>query len=222
VNRRVYLADNSRLRPDAHRQRASVEQICRLHGLMAAWPSEHALFPTGHTIVQRVAVGLLIDDPRPGRLLHGAWRFISECAALVAEITPLRCDDYHMSAVVAFEIGVAVAMEIPVFAWTADVYQGEPPGPRQCRTMRDRICAVKMSPDGNWRDDDDNLVENFGDRIGAVNMSPDGNWRDDDGNLVENFDMVDFARIAGNFVTLSGSRSRAIGSCAEYLKARVG
>ncbi len=94
-----------------------------------------------------------------------------------------------MNPLVAFEIGVAVVHAIPVFAWTTDVF----PGGRLMDQFA-RLVAVA--------DDDD--------------VSPDGNYRDDEDNLIENFGMVEFAAIAGNFVSLSSSLADAIGRCAEY------
>ena len=121
ANRKIYLADNSRLRADADRERVRAEVVRQQHGLAAEWPSEHFLLPAGHSIADRRAVGLPLDgDQEPGRALRKAWRWIGKCDAIVAEVTPFRGD--HMNPVIAFEIGVAVALEIPVFAWTGSVY----------------------------------------------------------------------------------------------------
>jgi len=184
---KIYFADNSRLRPNANDHRAETEGFCLNYGLAAEWPSEHFLFPTGLTIAERLEAGLPIDDPAPGRVLHKSWRLIGDCQAVVAEISAFR--GVHMNPLVAFEIGVAVVHAIPVFAWTTDVF----PGGRLMDQFA-RLVAVA--------DDDD--------------VSPDGNYRDDEDNLIENFGMVEFAAIAGNFVSLSSSLADAIGRCAEY------
>ncbi len=185
---KIYLADNSRLRPDAHRQRAAIEQICDRHGLVAEWPSEHLFFPTGLTVSARLKVGPPIDDPAARRGLAKSWRLIGNCQALVAEVSAFR--GAHMSPLIAFEIGVAVVHAVPVFAWTKDVA-------------------------------DARFIDLF-ERFMCINddVSPDGNWRDDDGDLVENFGLVEFAAIAGNFVSLSRSIEDAIAAATRRLKAR--
>lgn len=173
------------MRPHAHEHRAETEGFCLNYRLVAEWPSEHFLFPTGLTIAQRLEAGLPIDDPAPGRVLHKSWRLIGDCQAVVAEVTAFRGG--HMSPLIAFEIGVAVVHAIPVFAWTADVAD------KQFIDLFERFMCIN----------DD--------------VSPDGNWRDEDGDLVENFGMVEFAAIAGNFVSLSASLEDAIARCAEHL-----
>jgi nucleoside 2-deoxyribosyltransferase len=182
---RIYFADNSRLRSDAHGYRAETEGLCLNYRMVAEWPFEHFLFPTGLTITQRLEAGLPIDDPAAVRVVHKSWRLICNCQAIVAEVSAFR--GAHMNPLVAFEIGVAVVHKIPVFAWTKDV-----------------------TADGEFID----LFE----RLMCVNddVSPDGNWRDDDGDLVENFGMVEFAAIVGNFVSLSASLADAIARCAEH------
>jgi nucleoside 2-deoxyribosyltransferase len=197
AKRKVYLADNSRLRPDADRQRDRAEAICERYSLAAEWPSEHFLLPVGLTAADRAGVGLPLDgDKEPGGTLRKAWRWIGKCDALVAEVTPFRGE--HLNPVIAFEIGVAVVLEIPVFAWTSSVYPiANAPGRSRPRLLDERV----------WCGDE---------------VAPDGFWRDDQGNLVENFGMVECAAIAGNFMSISTSRSDAIRSCAEYLKKRGG
>jgi nucleoside 2-deoxyribosyltransferase len=186
----IYLADNSRLQPDAHKQRDQVEALCRRYGMRVAWPSEHAFFPSNIPLGLRVEVGPPIDDLAPGRVLHKAWRLIGGCHALIAEITPFRGP--HMNPVVAFEIGVAVVHEIPVFAWTTALWPSLPGRGPRFKLLDDRIwCGHTVAPDGNWRAEDDGLV-------------------------VENFEMVEPAAIAGNFASLSDSREAAIRAAAQF------
>lgn len=188
----VFLADNSRLQPDAHKQRDQVEAFCRRYGMKVEWPSEHAFAPSSVPLRVRMEVGPPIDDPAPGRVLHNAWRKIGECDALIAEISPFRGP--HMNPVVAFEIGVAVVHAIPVFAWTTAVWPSARGQAPRFKLLDDRIwCGDKVAPDGNWRAEDDGLV-------------------------VENFEMVEPAQIAGNFTSLADSREAAIRSCAEFLQ----
>ncbi len=193
---KIYLADNSRLRIDAVRQREVAEEICDRHGLVAEWPSEHFLFPSGTTVAMRVRVGLPIDDPAVGRMAHKWWYKILGCRAVVAEITPFRGSP-HLNPVIAFEIGAAVAHEIPVFAWTRRMLPAAPRG----EFARPK---VKIPT----------LIERIwcGDRIAW-----DGNWRDEQGNLVENLNMVECATFAANFVSASTSLADAIAAAAKHL-----
>ncbi len=188
----VFLADNSRLQRDAHRQRDQVEALCKQYGLKAEWPSEHFFFPTEQTVAERMGQwGIPIDDPRPIRALRNAWIKIVDCDAMIAEVTPFRGP--HVGALVAFEIGVAVAAGIPVFAYTASQWRRTPGQPPNFQLLDDRIwCGDRVAQDGNWRSEED-------------------------GTLVENYDLVDHAQIAGNFTSLSDSREAAIRSCAEFL-----
>ena len=113
---------------------------------------------------------------------------------MIAEVTPFRGP--HVGALVAFEIGVAVAAGIPVFAYTASQWRRMPGQPPNFQLLDDRIwCGDRVAQDGNWRSEED-------------------------GTLVENYDLVDHAQIAGNFASLSDSREAAIFRCAEYLKKR--
>jgi nucleoside 2-deoxyribosyltransferase len=189
----VFLADNSRLVPNAQAERQQADEICRSFGLAPEWPSEHALLPAGLTMKQREQVGLPTEDRALGKLLGRAWWKIGECDALIAETTPFRGE--HLNPVIAFEIGVAVVHDIPVFAWTAAIRPASPfapPNLKKPRKLIDRIwCGEEIQPDGHWRDES--------------------------GTLVENFDMVDYAQIAGNFISVSTSKSDAIRDCAEFL-----
>ena len=114
ANRKIYLADNSRLRADADRERVRAEVVLPNSTVWPPeWPSEHFSLPAGHSIADRRAVGLPLDgDQEPGRALRKAWR----CDRQV------RCDSrrghavpwpMHMNPVIAFEIGVAVALGDP-------------------------------------------------------------------------------------------------------------
>jgi nucleoside 2-deoxyribosyltransferase len=188
------LADNSRLAPNVQAERQQADAICRSFGLTPEWPSEHALFPGGLTMKQREQVDLPIEDQTLGKLLGRAWRKIGECDALIAETTPFRGE--HLNPVIAFEIGVAVAHGVPVFAWTKRLLPAAPSaGLTRPRKLIERI----------WCGDE---------------IAPDGYWRDESGVLVENFDMVEYGQIAGNFKSVSTSKSDAIRDCAEFFGKR--
>lgn len=198
----IFFADNSRLRPDNEDIRNAVEAKCARYGLAAEWPSEHFLFPTGLTAAERErgSAALRPINRDVERLLPKAWRKLTGCDAIVAEITPFRGP--HMSPVIAFEIGVAVAWGIPVFAWTASTIQTRwaPPGCRlRFRAMLERVRL--------WA---------------GAELSPDGNWRDDDEHLIENFDAAEPAAIAGNLVSLDASRDGALAAASLYFERRRG
>jgi nucleoside 2-deoxyribosyltransferase len=189
----VFLADNSRLVPNAKAERQQADAVCRSFGLAPEWPSEHALFPDGLTMKQREQVGLPTEDQTLGKLLGRAWRKIGACDALIAETTPFRGD--HLNPVIAFEIGVAAVQDIPVFAWTAATRPASPFAPPNLKKPRRLIDRI-------WCGDE---------------IQPDGYWRDESGILVENFEMVEYAQIAANFISVSTSKSDAIRDCAEFL-----
>ena len=53
----VFLADNSRLQRDAHKQRDQVEALCKQYGLKPEWPSEHFSSRPGSPSPNAWAVG---------------------------------------------------------------------------------------------------------------------------------------------------------------------
>jgi nucleoside 2-deoxyribosyltransferase len=187
---KVYFADNSRLRPNAGELRRVAEAICGARGLVAEWPSEHFLFPLDPNIPKRAGAPQVPgekeqDDLR--KLLGKSWRIIGGCDAMVAEVTPFRGE--HLNPVVAFEIGVAVVYQIPIFAWTT----AKPRRGHQPFDLLDRVwCCDKIASDGYWRDETGDLVENFG--------------------------LVEYASIAGNFCSVSITRADAIAGAALHFK----
>lgn len=200
----VYIADNSRYRPDAHILRGRIDALCREHGLRPLWPFAHALFPTDVPPWQRRAVGIPEeDDPANVNLLRKAPRVeIGEDShAIIAELSPFQGP--HCNPVIALEIGMALASGRKVFAWTAAFSRPAEGGaedacaPWSPLTLRHRI--------------------HTGCRPGA-----DGYWRDGHGNRVENFELIEEAEIAGNIVSLSASIEGAIRVCAAHFAARNG
>jgi nucleoside 2-deoxyribosyltransferase len=195
----IYFADNMRYSPgaDADKWREIVRSTCARYDLEAAWPSEHFLFPNIKML------GRVRKKWEPDRvseaLAKSPFVNIPPAVAVVAEITPFRGP--HLNPVIAFEMGIAAALDLPIFAWTTATYPAYPGAKTALRPqlLQDRVwCGDGADEDGHWYD---------------MRFNSD---------LVENFDMVENAVIAGNFVTLSVSVEQAIASCAGHFKCRAG
>jgi nucleoside 2-deoxyribosyltransferase len=189
--RKIYFADNMRYSPsaDAAEWREEVRAACARYGLEAEWPSEHFLFPN-LKLLRRVR-GKYDPDAVCKMLPKYPFVKIPPSIAVIAEITPFRGP--HLNPVVAFEMGVAAMLDLPIFAWSA--YPGGKIGQRP-QLLRERIWCGDADEDGHFYD---------------VRYSCD---------MVEDFDLVEPAVIAGNFVTLSTSVELAIASCAAHFKRR--
>jgi nucleoside 2-deoxyribosyltransferase len=190
----LYFADNMRYSPgdDAEQWRGIVNAACARYGFETEWPSEHFLFPDLKLL--RSVRGKYDPDAVREALVKCPFVKIPPSIAVVAEITPFRGP--HLNPVVAFEMGIAATLDLPIFAWTTATYPAYPGAKVALRPqlLQDRIwCGDEADVDGHWYDM----------RFGC--------------ELVENFDLVETAVIAGNFVTLSTSVEQAIASCAEYL-----
>jgi nucleoside 2-deoxyribosyltransferase len=194
-SRIIYFADNMRYSPgaDAEKWREIVRSTCARYDLDAAWPSEHFLFPNIKML------GRVRKKWEPHRvsdaLAKSPFVNIPPSIAVVAEITPFRGP--HLNPAIAFEMGIAATLDLPIFAWTSATYPAYPGAKTRLRPqlLQDRIwCGDEADVDGHWYDM----------RFGC--------------DLVENFDLVETAVIAGNIVTLSTSVEQAIASCAEHFK----
>jgi nucleoside 2-deoxyribosyltransferase len=193
--KKIYFADNMRYSPgaDADKWREIVSSACLRHGLDAQWPSAHFLFPNikmlgrvrGKWEPRRVSEALAISP-----LVN-----VSSSIAIVAEVTPFRGP--HLNPEIAFEMGIAATLGLPIFGWTTATYPAYPGAKTGMRPqlLQDRVwCGDAADEDGHWYDERFNC------------------------DLVENFDLVENAAIAGNLATLSVSVEQAIASCAEYLR----
>lgn len=196
---KIYFADNSRLWPeaDAKIKRSQVEALCRMRGLQCAWPWEHFCFSE------------LSDVKANARVLPKApFVYLRESAAIVAEVTPFR--GVSLNPVIAFEMGIAVLLGLPVFAWTTSHCAHQPtPHDRMRRFLKGwpftSLAArlVSGAPLSRY-----------------LTLGRDCYW-DMQGFRVEHFNMVESAVIAGNFTSLSPSLEEAIECCASYFARRA-
>lgn len=188
--REVYIADNSRLWPDAdsRKYRAEVLKLCKPHGLECVWPSEHYLFPDLLPPSER-------DDAKVGRLLPRAPLMnISGVSAIVADVSPFRGPS--LNPVIAFEIGIAVTLGVPVFAWTE---------------ATQRNCAQRQTA---FRPIIDRIPND------VTEEGPGGLWYDSQGFKVEDFGLVESAVIAGSLTSLSRSPEEAFAACFDHFAGR--
>jgi nucleoside 2-deoxyribosyltransferase len=197
---KIYFADNSRLWPeaDAKIERSRVEALCRPRGFECVWPWEHFCFSG------------LSDVKANARVLPKApFVYLRESAAIVAEVTPFR--GVSLNPVIAFEMGIAVLLGLPVFAWTT-AHDGHHPVPhdRMRRFLKgwpfQSLAArlVRGAPLSSFL-------------IGAGRY----HYWDMQGFRVEHSNMVESAVIAGNFTTLSTSVDEAIECCASHFARRA-
>ncbi len=195
----IYLADNSRLlpSPQAQEDREHVEALCKKLRLDCSWPSEHFLFP------DLLPLGETIDFEKvPTLLAKAPFVKIYAAHAVIAEFTPFRGP--HLNPQIAFELGIACAIGLPIFAWTYATYPACPAFGsemvfsrcRRARLLDDRIHSGEKA--------------GYGDH-----------WFDEqEGMLVEQFGLVECAAIAGNVQSLSLSIEAAIEACAQYFRSR--
>jgi nucleoside 2-deoxyribosyltransferase len=194
----VFFADNQRYVPcdGAEQWRGSVGRACARYGLEPEWPSEHFLFPNLKSFRK---VGGKYDPEEVRKMLaKSPFVKIPSSIAMVAEISPFRGP--HLNPMVAFEMGIAAMLDLPIFAWTTATYPAYPGAKvgRRPQLLQDRVwCGDAADVDGHWYDE----------RFCC--------------DLVENFDMVEYAVIAGNFSSLSVSVEQAIASCAAHFKCRA-
>lgn len=140
---KVYLAGPGVFRPNAAAHGARLKRECANYGLEGLWPldNEPELAGAGSPLGRAAAI------------FAGNVHLIRLAAAVVADISPFRGP--HMDPGTAFEIGVAHAVGMPVFAYTS--------------AWRPEAAAVPLigrvwceQKDGVWRDALGNQVEDFG------------------------------------------------------------
>lgn len=134
--RHVYLAGPGVFRHDAPVFAAMLKELCGARGLSALWPLDNVIDEAAERAAQADAI----------RRANEAM--IRQAAAVVADISPFRGP--NMDPGTAYEIGFALALGKPVFAYSADR-----------RSLLART-APALAADGIGRDHAGLLVEDFG------------------------------------------------------------
>lgn len=195
---KIYFADNSRLWPeaDAKIQRGRVEALCRPRGFECAWPFEHFCFPEKFSTDIAATAKVLPKAPLV---------YLQESSAIVAEVTPFR--GVSLNPVIAFELGIAALLGLPVFAWTAANCAHHPaPHDRMRRYLKGWTFASLAA-----------RLVNRAPLSSHLTLGRDCYW-DVQGFRVEHSNMVESAVIAGNFTSLSTSIEEAIAAAALHFE----
>jgi nucleoside 2-deoxyribosyltransferase len=184
----IYFADNARLWPsaDAEVHRQEVEAMGRCRGFRSIWPSEHFLLPDLLHPNERRDPEVVLLLPR-APLLN-----ISNADAVVADVSPFRGPS--LNPVIALEIGIALSLGLPIFAWA------EPIGRRR-----------NIDP---WKSFFPSIIDKV---PGAVTEEFMGSWYEIPPAVkVENFGLIESATISGNLTSLSKSLDEAVAACVDH------
>ncbi len=196
----VYLAGPGVFRPDANSIGRELKEICVRHGLEGLWPGDNM-----NILGSDMAVELAFIQNRD---------MLRSSAAIIADISPFRGP--HMDPGTAFEIGLAYQAGIPVFAFTTATRRlsrddvAPLPSP-----LVDRVKSRRFTENGvgfirfprlKWWEE---RVEDT------------GCLRDEDGNLVEDFGLVENLMVARALKSVSISPEEAIRHCIQYLDHEV-
>lgn len=192
---RVYFADNSRLWPEtkAVRQRERIEALCNKHGIDAVWPAEHCSFPEDFSLKAADVKTVLTKS---------ALVTVPDMSAVIAEASPFRGPS--LNPVIAFELGIAALLGLPIFAWTSANYARHPAPNGNGRWLAFASLAARL-----LRSTSRELI-----------LGRNYYW-DVRGFRVENFGMIESAVIAGNFNSVSVSIEDAIERCARCFAERA-
>lgn len=133
---KVYLGGPAVFRPNAKEIGEQLKQLCARYRLQGLWPADND--PPD-------SLKLPADIAR--HIFNQNLMMIGRCAAVIADISPFRGP--HMDCGTAFEIGAAVSIGRPVFAYTND--------------LGDLACRMTRVADGDvFRDSQGDLIEHFG------------------------------------------------------------
>ncbi|WP_315830915.1 nucleoside 2-deoxyribosyltransferase [Bradyrhizobium prioriisuperbiae] len=134
----VYLAGPGVFRSDVAEFATVLKQLCRQHGLVPLWPMDNDIAPEADKARQADHIRRANED------------MIRRADAVLAELTPFRGP--NMDPGTAYEIGFAVALGKPVFAWTPDGH-----------TLLERtVNATSVNRGGVIYDADNFAIEDFG------------------------------------------------------------
>lgn len=148
---KVYLAGPDVFLPDPGAAAASMKAVCASVGLEGVFPLDAEL--------RRQP-----DEPPAvfgARIRAANLNLIRTAHGVIANVSPFRgpCADDGT----AYEMGFAAALGLPVFAWSADV-----------RSLLERTKSrlILTGSDGEWRDGDGMLVEEFGLPVNLMLVDP--------------------------------------------------
>jgi nucleoside deoxyribosyltransferase len=136
THRPVYLAGPGVFRHDAVEFSTTLKQLCERHGLHPLWPLDNVIAEAVERAAQADAI----------RRANEAM--IRQAVAVVADISPFRGP--NMDPGTAYEIGFALALDKPVFAYSTDR-----------RSLLTRTVPA-TGADSIVRDEAGLLVEDFG------------------------------------------------------------
>lgn len=151
VRPRIYLAGPEVFLPDPHAAAEAMKRVCAGLGLEGVFPQDAALHPEPGEAPAAFAA----------RIRQANIDLIRGADGVIADVSPFRGPNADDGT--AFEIGFAVALEKPVFCWTAEA------GSLLERTRR--RMALRDSG-GLWRDPEDMEVEDFGLPVNLMLVDP--------------------------------------------------
>lgn len=135
---KVYLAGPGVFRSDVKQFAGALKALCGQHGLEPLWPMDNEIAPDPDKARQADSIRRANED------------MIRRADAVLAELSPFRGP--NMDPGTAYEIGFAVALGKPVFAWSADT-----------RTLLARtVTATSVERDGVIYDAEQFAIEDFG------------------------------------------------------------
>jgi nucleoside 2-deoxyribosyltransferase len=139
---RVYLAGPDVFRHDAEKHGHRLKAICGKHGVEGIFPTDAGIDRTG-------------EDPFEvaKAIFEANIDLIRDCNAVIANMSPFRGP--NMDVGTAFEVGYASALGKLIIGYTSDNRD-------YIEKAADFFLRDLREENGEWRDPDRNLVENFG------------------------------------------------------------
>ena len=135
---KIYLAGPGVFRSDVKQFAVALKALCAQYGLEPLWPMDNEIAADIDKVRQADHIRRANED------------MIRRADAVVAELSPFRGP--NMDPGTAYEIGFAIALGRPVFAWTTDA-----------RTLLARtFTATSVEHDGVIYDAEQFAIEDFG------------------------------------------------------------